>query len=164
MRYFLLPVFMIVLFTNCGSQNDLPSCLKTFKASLKDIEEGQKVEFAKIDCMQWDSLLFIGPYFTREQVEKRTGVSLPPEVDDDWMADEAGSKWWVLFLKNKKVMARFFINRTDLDFNKLSYTLEYINWSYFMLGRENAKLMTYHTGQYWHNTREKVIDVKLVEN
>lgn len=164
MRNFLLPVFLIVLFTNCSAQNDLPSCIQAFKASLKNIEEGRKVEFTKIDCVQWDTVLFVGLAFDREQVEGRTGVCLPPEVDYDWMADGEGSKWWILFIKDRKVMARFFINRTDLDFLKLSYTLEPINWSYFMLDRKKATLETYHTGEYFTPTHEKVIDVKLVED
>ncbi|MCS3801674.1 hypothetical protein [Niastella sp. OAS944] len=164
MSNFLLTVFLIVLFTNCSAQADLPSCIKTFKASLKDIEEGKKIEFAKIDCVQWDTVLFVGLAFDREIVETKTGVSLPPEVNYDWMADGEGSKWWILFLKDKKVMARFFINRNDLDFLKLSYALEPTNWSYFMLDRKKAILMTYHTGEYFSVNHEKVIDVKLVEN
>lgn len=119
MRYFLLPVFLTVLFTNCSGQNNLPPCIQAFKDSLKDIEEGKTVEFGKIDCVQWDTVLIVGLAFDREKVETKTGVSLPPEIDYDWMADGEGSKWWVLLLKDKKVMARFFINRTDLDFLKL---------------------------------------------
>ena len=163
MRYSLLSVFLIVLFTNCSGQNNLPACIETFKASLKDIEEGKKIEFGKIDCVQWDTVLFVGLAFDREKVETKTGVSLPPEVDYDWMADGEGSKWWILFLKDKKVMARFFLNRTDLDFSKLSHLIEYVNWGYFMLDRKQATLVTYHTGEHFYNTHEKVIDVKLLE-
>jgi hypothetical protein len=164
MRYFLLPVFLIVLFADCSGKNDLPTCIQDFKASLKDIEEGKKIEFAKIDCVQWDTVLFVGLAFDRKTVETKTGVSLPPEIDYDWMADGEGSKWWVLFLKDKKVMARFFVNRTDLDFSKLSYAIEYVNWSYFMLDRKKATLITYHTGQYFTVNHEKVIDVKLAQD
>jgi hypothetical protein len=164
MRYFLVPVFLTVLFTNCSGQNELPACIQTFKDSLKDIEEGKKIEFGKIDCVQWDTVLIVGLAFDREKVETKTGVSLPPEIDYDWMADGEGSKWWILFLKDRKVMARFFVNRTDLDFLKLSYALEPINWSYFMLDRKKATLVTYHTGEYFTVNHEKVIDVKLVQN
>lgn len=164
MRYFLFSIFLTVLFTNCNGQNDLPPCVRAFKNSLKDIEEGKKIEFGKIDCMQWDTLFVVGPAFSRETVETKSGVSLPPEVDYDWMADGEGSKWWIMMLKNKKVVARFFIKRIDLDFSKLSYSLEPVNWGYFMLDRKKATLITYHTGDYFYGNNEKVVDVKLLEN
>lgn len=68
MRYYLLSVFLVLLFTNCSGQNK-PACIETFKASLQNIEEGRKIEFAKVDCVQWDKVLIVGLAFNREMVE-----------------------------------------------------------------------------------------------
>ncbi|MET0637841.1 MAG: hypothetical protein ABWZ25_17555 [Chitinophagaceae bacterium] len=157
-----LRILFIITFWNtlsCNAQKSNDSCFISMKDSLVSIDEGKVIDLTKLNCIKWDELVLIPPSFSRSFVEEYAKINLPKDVDYSWVTDGEGKGWWVLFLDKKNVISYFFLNRVDVDFTKLSSSLNQID--VVLLPKSKAKFITFATGDIFFDSKEKVIDVKL---
>jgi|GEM_PF-5645396 len=108
--------------------------------SISEFKINDTINFKKINCFEWDSLMILNPTFSFSQAEKMSGVILPNNFKNSNLTE--WSYWTVLFLKNHKVIEQYKIKRTNLDFNDLGAKKNNL-FGFFMLNKEDAVLVGY---------------------
>ncbi len=160
----LYSLIFIQLILSYGCQNSFAQnneCVKSFSEHIHDIDTGEIVNFKKIDCFSWDSLLIIAPAFGKERVEEYSGIELPSAVNYSWMADGEGNQWFILFIHNNEVVDYFSIQRNDLDFSLLRRIEIQTPEDFFFIKKSRAKFSTYSNGEEFVGSGEEVIWAKF---
>lgn len=159
--YTALFVSMLALgLSSCTAQNKMPKCVATFKMYLEKIDTSQIVDFGKLQCFSWDSVMIIAPAFGRGRIEEISGIELPSDINYDWAFDGEGSKWWLVFVKNKKAVTHFSLLRTILDFSTFK-RMKGIGEDFFFLS-PNTRLITYSKENFL-NSNIRFMEVKYLE-
>ena len=156
-------LFILILalgFSSCTAQNNIPKCVEAFKNYLEKIDTAQIIDFEKLQCFSWDSVMIIAPAFGRGRIEEISGVELPLNINYNWTYDGEGSKWWLLFVKNKKVITHFSLTRISLNFSSLK-RIKGIGEDFFFL-LPNTQLITY-SKESFYNSNIRFMEVKYLE-
>lgn len=124
----------------CSSNPNKKMCIEKLDQSISEFKINDTINFQKINCFEWDSLMILNPTFSFSQIEKKSGVILPDNFKNSNLTE--WSYWTVLFLKNHKVIEQYKIKRTYLDFNDLGAKRNN-SFGFFVLRKEDAVITGY---------------------
>ncbi|MGB7528455.1 hypothetical protein [Sphingobacterium cellulitidis] len=136
MKISLLFVLFMTMLCSC-TQLKRNACIGDFQSTFSQVQSESKIDFQRMDCFPWDSLMLLASYHYCGQILEETGVVLPENLSSN--DPEVG---YLVFLQRNQVQKIIRIKKDQLNLSSYIQANAYSS-SFLILDRQKCDALTF---------------------